>query len=377
MQKYLFLLWREPALSLAELRSIFSSVEQKWPFAYVQDEEWTIDLYKKWLGWTIKIAKILVEWVKKAELLDLAVSVIEKKVVPEKKLRIGIDCFVPSLNSLVFKVKDGLRKKWNSIRVVQHDNGRIKNATTLHEKLIEQGIELIVFADGLGYVIAETVWIQDIESYSDRDMNRDRSMTVGMMPPKIAQIMINLWTQGDYNCIVWDAFCGLGTTLIEALHAGHAQLRGSDLENAMIVATQKNIEKQPNYDPKKVKIFPLDATKIDTYKLDSSAIVVTEWMLGKNFTQSTLTREAALQERKKITQLYQGFLDAGYQNSDVKKMVFCLPFWNIWKEIIYMPEIHQLSQSWKVDPLCVSGKRYLIHARPGQSVGREIVIVKK
>lgn len=75
---------------------------------------------------------------------------------------------------------------------MQHDNGRIKNATTLHEKLIEQGIELIVFADGLGYVIAETVWIQDIESYSDRDMNRDRSMTVGMMPPKIAQIMINL-----------------------------------------------------------------------------------------------------------------------------------------------------------------------------------------
>lgn len=57
--------------------------------------------------------------------------------------------------------------------------------------------------------MAKTVWIQDIESYSDRDMNRDRSMTVGMMPPKLAQIMVNLGTKGSYNDMVWDPFCGL------------------------------------------------------------------------------------------------------------------------------------------------------------------------
>ena len=55
-------------------------------------------------------------------------------------------------------------------------------------------------------------------------MNRDRSMTVGMMPPKIAQIMINLGTKGHKNVIIWDPFCGLGTTLIEALNAGYTQL---------------------------------------------------------------------------------------------------------------------------------------------------------
>lgn len=156
---------------------------------------------------------------KKSDILDFLVEKTGEKVQPEKKLRIGIDSFVPSLSNLVFKVKDVLKKRGNSIRVVQHENGRIKNATTIHEKLIEQGVEFIIFADKNHFTIARTVWIQDIESYSERDMNRDRSMTVGMMPPKIAQIMINLGTKGEYDTLVWDPFCGLGTTLIEALHA--------------------------------------------------------------------------------------------------------------------------------------------------------------
>lgn len=32
-------------------------------------------------------------------------------------------------------------------------------------------------------------------------------MKVGMMPPKLAQIMINLATKGDKNLSVWDPFC--------------------------------------------------------------------------------------------------------------------------------------------------------------------------
>ena len=46
-----------------------------------------------------------------------------------------------------------------------------------------------------GFLVAKTVWVQDIDAYSKRDINRERSMTVGMMPPKLAQIMINLSTK--------------------------------------------------------------------------------------------------------------------------------------------------------------------------------------
>ncbi len=221
------------------------------------------------------------------------------------------------------------------------------------------------------------MWIQDIESYSDRDMNRDRSMTVGMMPPKLAQIMVNLGTKGKFDTIVWDPFCGLGTTLIEALHAGHMILQGSDLEKEMVSATQKNIEKRPDYNKENVHVEVLDATKLDALTLSKKTTVITEGMLGRNFTPATLTQQAALQERKKLTQLYQGFLDSGYKNKHIECMVFCLPFWNAGRDTVFMPEVSQLSKDWAVDNLCISRKRYITHSRPGQSVGREIVIVRR
>ncbi len=72
----------------------------------------------------------------------------------------------------------------------------MKTATTLHEKLISQGLECMIIPNKTGdYIAAETVWVQDIDAYSKRDMDRERSMVVGMMPPKIAQIMINLATK--------------------------------------------------------------------------------------------------------------------------------------------------------------------------------------
>lgn len=377
MQKYAFLLWREPDLSLAELNSIFPGVEQKWDFALVETEIGSIEKYKKWLWWTIKIGVILREWLKKQELCDFIVQRISEKIQPEKKLRIGIDSFVPSLATLAFKVKDALREQWHSIRVVQHDWWRLKTATTIHEKLIEQGYECVIFPDKTGFTVAQTIWVQDIESYSERDMNRDRSMTVGMMPPKLAQIILNLAAKGERDLIIWDPFCGLGTTLIEALHAGYDTLYGSDLEATMVTATQKNTEKQPGYDQDKTHIFPLNATKLDTVSLQWKTIIVTEGMLGQNFTQTTLTQQAAIQERKKLTQLYSEFLDAGYKNQNIGRMVFCLPFWNVWRETVYMPDMAQLSKYWSVDPLCLSKKRYISHSRPGQSVGREIVIVRR
>lgn len=378
MQKYAFLLWREPALSLAELNSLFSNVSQSDKFALVEAEETEMQNYKNNLGGTIKIAEVFQTGVNKKEILSYVVDRIATKVAENKKLRIGIDVFIPSLRSLVFKAKDALRTKWFSIRVVQHDEGHIKTATTIHEKLIEQGIELVVYPDKTGCSIAETVWIQDIESYSQRDMERDRSMTVGMMPPKIAQIMINLGTKGDKTMSIWDPFCGLGTTLIEAFHWGYNSLRWSDLEWKMAITTQKNLESQPGYsDHVNLGTFTLDAQKVQEYDCEKPTVMVTEWMLGKNFTTNTITRQSAFQERTTLTSLYSAFLDSSYQNKDIMRVVFCLPFWNIWEEILYMPEVNWLSKKWKTNAQCLQGKRYLTHMRPGQCVGREIIILER
>ncbi len=378
MQRYIFLLGREPSLSLAELKSIFWSVEEMGGFAFIEAQEDDIENYKNNLWGTIKIGVILAENIKKQDIVEYALKRVEEKTQPEKKLRVGFDVFVPSLSNLVFKVKDTLKKRGHSIRVVQHDNWRVKAATTIHEKLIEQGIELMMLPDKAGFIIAETVWIQDIEGYSQRDIERERSMTVGMMPPKIAQIMINLGTKGNKNMIIWDPFCGLGTTLIEALHSGYRSLRGSDIEPAMQKITQKNMENQPK-GPTDIDIqtFILDAKNMDNYELSWPTVIVTEGMLGRHFSPNTLSQSWAVQERAKLIPLYQGFLKSAYQNPHIQRMVFCLPFWNIGRESLFMPDVWVLSPDWSLDRVCLKGKRYLTHLRPWQSVWREIVVVEK
>jgi hypothetical protein len=40
--------------------------------------------------------------------------------------------------------------------------------------------------------LARTIFIQDIDAYSARDTGKTRDMEVGMLPPKLAQMMLSL-----------------------------------------------------------------------------------------------------------------------------------------------------------------------------------------
>ncbi len=373
MQKYVFLLGREPELSLAELASLFPSVRKQGIFAFIETEKDISALISALWG-TIKIGKILAENVWKADLEKVCVENILPVLQPEKKTRIAIDSFVPGLNNLVFKVKDAFKNRWHSIRVVQHDNGRVKTATTLHEKLIERWCELMIITGDTGYTIAQTVWVQDIDAYTRRDIGRERSMTVGMMPPKLAQIMLNLATKGERGLQIWDPFCGLGTTLIEAFHAGYTRLLGSDISEEMITATRKNTT---SFEHISLEVFYQDARHLDTKKLTTPTVVVTEWMLGHNFTPGTLTHQSAMRERGILEALYRDFFTSAFHNPEVNSIVCCLPVWNIGRESISMPTHETLAPQWALDPLCQQGRRYLLHSRPGQSVTREILILRR
>ncbi|MCB9806813.1 hypothetical protein H6768_02835 [Candidatus Peribacteria bacterium] len=87
-------------------------------------------------------------------------------------------------------------------------------------------------------------------------------------------------------------------------------------------------------------------------------------MLGTNFTPRTITQQGVLEERKKLTELYSAALLSSHKNQAIKRIAICLPFWNVGKDTIFMPEITLLSKHWTVSPLCVSGRRYMVHMRP-------------
>ena len=93
-------------------------------------------------------------------------------------------------------------------------------------------------SDGRELVIALTEAIQDIDAYTARDRERPaRSAKVGMLPPKLAQILVNS-AQGS---AIYDPFCGTGVILQEALLMGH-EAYGSDLAAEMVDATRTNLE---------------------------------------------------------------------------------------------------------------------------------------
>jgi tRNA G10 N-methylase Trm11 len=99
---------------------------------------------------------------------------------------------------------------------------------------------LIVFSEKEKY-IGHTLACQDIDAYAGRDIGKSRDMTVGMMPPKLVQMMINI-SDTPRNSAIYDPFCGLGTTLIEAANMGFNSLFGSDISREMAVSSQKSLE---------------------------------------------------------------------------------------------------------------------------------------
>ena len=86
-----------------------------------------------------------------------------------------------------------------------------------------------------------TLFCQDIDAYTRRDTEKIRDMDVGMLPPKLAQIMIHLACEGESISSLYDPFVGLGTIPIEALNMGMLRVMGSDRVQKMVDATHTNI----------------------------------------------------------------------------------------------------------------------------------------
>lgn len=94
--------------------------------------------------------------------------------------------------------------------------------------------------------MSRTIHIQDIDAYAERDLGKSRDMVVGMLPPKLAQTMINLAIGSsliDDKIHIYDPFCGLGTVPIESLYMGISQIYASDVSPEMTTATSQSVAK--------------------------------------------------------------------------------------------------------------------------------------
>lgn len=230
--QYLVVLGREAKISLAELEALFSSskVKQVAPNLALVTAKF-VDINR--LGGALKVAKVLDE--SPTDYLSQ---------LPEGKITLGVSDYSAKASqktawALALKYKNLLKRHGRNVRLIPGKSATISSATAHHNQLGEKlnHIELIKFGDQF----ATSVGTQNITSYAKRDQARPaRDAFVGMLPPKLAQILINLATEGAKSGRLLDPFCGTGVVLQEASLMGY-QVYGTDLSDKMINYSERNL----------------------------------------------------------------------------------------------------------------------------------------
>jgi tRNA G10 N-methylase Trm11 len=283
---YAFQLWREFKLSLAEIYQCFSKTEIEYiskSICILNTQNKAEILKKADSMWgTIKIIE-LIEWYRGKPdytILDIA----EKH---EWKFAYGLSILGSDrpLKTALIETKKTLKSKWLSSRFVNKNFGNLSSAQIIGENLVKRWSDFTLIIAWDTEYFGKTIWVQDIEAYGKRDYGKTRDMQVGMLPPKLSQMMINFseWSK------VYDPFCGLWTILIESILMWNEEIYGSDISAENIEKTKKNIAYARREFENALKTSMtqvLDAKWISSSPfLKKSDVIVTEWYLWQVFTK--------------------------------------------------------------------------------------------
>ncbi len=228
---YYFFLGNTPELSLLELTTLYSGkFALTTPKIAEFEEELDLTSLPR-LGGTTKVA----ESVETVAAKDLE-STLSDLIQAESAKNIALTDYADlDLDKAIFhRLKDSVNR---SIRFVSLD-------TKEHElvMLSKQHVVEFNFLPGRkGITIARTVWIYDALDWISRDRKKPyRDIKRGMLPPKLARLMVNLATQGKSGLTLGDPFCGTGTVLMEAVMIG-ANVVGGDTSPDAVKGSVSNL----------------------------------------------------------------------------------------------------------------------------------------
>lgn len=197
------ILGRQPRLASAELEALYGAERVRLlaglPVALVDVDEITQEL-----GGTIKIARQLdalpvTKFDTLVQQLKRRLPQYVRDMPSEGKVKLGVSVYglnvsLPELTRTSLYFKQTLKRAGRSVRAIPNTELALNSAQVIHNQLTSPlGLELLLIRDGDSTIIARTLHEQDIEAYTLRDRGRPkRDALVGMLPPKLAQIMIHL-----------------------------------------------------------------------------------------------------------------------------------------------------------------------------------------
>lgn len=169
---------------------------------------------------------------------------------PEGKIKLGISTFglhvqSKQLFAAGLELKKTCKQAGRSVRLVPNNEPQLNSAQVLHNQLTGNlGVELLFIKHKNQTLLARTTAVQNITAYAERDQKRPkRDARVGMLPPKLAQIIVNLAagkTEPAPDTVILDPFCGTGVVLQEATLMGFG-VYGTDVEQRMIDYSKANL----------------------------------------------------------------------------------------------------------------------------------------
>jgi Putative RNA methylase family UPF0020 len=295
-------------------------------------------------------------------------------------------------------IKNSLTETGASVRLVLPEFNSLSLASVVVTKnlLLQKGAEICIIAGKSVVYTAKTVTVQDFEDYGRRDYQRPaRDEKQGMIPPKVAQIMLNLsgCKSGD---TILDPFCGIGTVIQEGLLLGFRMI-GSDINKIAIRGSEQNLEWFRNrykIAPGKYGVEISDATEVAGLIEKSKsqiAAVVTEGTLGPLYSQYPKADEIQ-KNFKDLEKLYKAsFKEFAKFLPKQGRIVMCLPAYRknrdqyeMLPSLDFTPglgynlvDIIPPVYAKKLPFLKLTGRGTAIYDRKDQIVAREIVILEK
>lgn len=295
-QQYFFVLGSNPELSFTEIATVLGIKEKKLitkEILVLETENEIIpeNLIKK-LGGIIKIG-IFHEELKNPNSLDLQLSLAKiaskaKGANGDGKFCFGISVYGEAIQKplvLGLELKKYFREQGLSCRLVTSREAQLSSVVVTQNKLIGKGIELVIAKKDGKVFVGQTLAVQDFKDLSKRDYGRPaRDDESGMLPPKLAQIMINLAGLRSSEATILDPFCGSGTVVTEAMLMGFQNIIGSDLSPKAVSDTRENVNwMRKRYDLERANIKIINRNVVNLSKVikaETVDAVVTEPYLG-------------------------------------------------------------------------------------------------
>lgn len=402
--KYFFILGQNPTASVAE---ILSKISQKSDFkcsssALVLDYKNSLNFsFLDQLGGTKKFGKII-KVIHKPSVFEL------KKLVPkfDKKIHFGFSIYkldekisnkrLKSLNKQIYKLglelKNKLKEDNISSRFVTSKEIQLSSVIVQKNKLLGQGIEFVFLVDENKILLGQTLAVQKFQEYGFRDIKRPgRDILSGMLPPKLAKMMIN-FSQTKPSQTLLDPFCGSGTILQEAILLGYKNIIGTDISGKAIKDTNDNLEwlkEKFNLQKIQLKIFQCNVLELsENIKPNSVDYIITEPYLGPPLKGSE-PKQKLESIVKELSGLYiQSFKEFKKVLKPDGRIVIIFPIFVFKNQNLHLEILNEIKklgfktinpiEKELVNKSCIQLTKCnsIVYSRPKQKVLREIFIFK-